>query len=212
MGKILKVKNEIPTKKNFKPVMAVKDVNDLHPLFYKQFLTYYSLSKKKKNEFPSLVFSGLFLYLTLETYIIWIIRELFIYINRRKSRRMATVWENHFVGRSRLTEKIQFFADAFLDSKSELEIKKIKKLVENIGELRHKIVHGHEFSVWRWSDGKIDKSKAAELLEFKKVEESYSDFKRCINLITLLLERIDIEKTISGTTKKWVIDHLTFET
>jgi len=197
--------------KNNKPIIGIENNDILHPFFYKEFIHYYKILEKNNKNLNAIVFSGLFLYLTMESYITWIIRWLLKNVNRSKNRRLIKVWENHFENNAYLNKKIQFFADVFLTKTDEPKIKKIEKLIFELGNLRNKIVHGHELSVTRWSDGREEKSKLAELLTFNKISSSFKEFINCMKLITILLEKIDIEELTSGITKEQMIKYLTFQ-
>ena len=185
-----------------KPVIGVENDEVLHPLFFVQFLKYYNFLNQRGIDFNVLVFSGLFLHLTLESYITWITRWLLENVNKRKNRRLAKIWENHFEDNASLNKKIQFFADSFLTDADVSEVKKIEEFVGRLGALRNKIVHGHEFSITRWSDGRVERTKFAELLTSKKIDDYYKDFKNCMNTISVLFKRIDMEEITSGIPSK----------
>ena len=194
-----------------KPIIGVENDEILHPVFFRQFLRHYKLLRQDKTNFTALVLSGLFLHLALESYITWITRWLLKNVNRRKNRRLTRLWENHFESNANLNRKVQFFVDSFLNDTDMSEVKKIEKFIGELSALRNKIVHGHEFSVTRWSDGSVKKTKFAELLTFKKIDYYYSGFKSCMGIISVLFKEIDLEDMTSGIpSKDWVIDHLTF--
>lgn len=195
-----------------KPTIGVENTEILHPLFFTQFLRYYEVLKQNKTNFPALVLTGLFLHLTMESYITWTIRWLLKNINIRKNRRLTKLWENHFEDSANLNKKVQFFADSFLTDTDISEVKKIKKFVSKLGSLRNRIVHGHEFSVVRWSNGREERTKLAELLTFKKISDNYKNFKDCMNIMSTLLKKVDMEDITSGIpSKKWIVDYLTFK-
>lgn len=195
-----------------KPVGGVVNTEKLHPLFFDQFLKNYRTLKQKKTDFTALVLSGLFLHLTLESYITWTVRWLLENVNRRKNRRPNKLWENHFENNANLKRKVQFFSDVFLTDADKSKVEEIKKFAGSLGFLRNKIVHGHEFSVTHWSDGKVEKTELAELLTIQKIDENYKNFKECMDIMSALIEKIDIEDMTSGIpSKEWVIEHLTFK-
>ena len=195
-----------------KPIIGIENDEILHPVFFGQFVSYYKLLGRDKTNFTALVLSGLFLHLTLESYLTWITRWLLKNINRSKNRRLTKLWENHFEDNASLNKKVQFFADSFLTDADISEVKKIEKFVSELAALRNKIVHGHEFSITRWSNGKVEKTKLAELLTFKKIDYYYDGFKSCMSIISTLLKKVDMEDRTSGIpSREWIIDYLTFK-
>jgi len=198
-------------KDNIKPVIGISDDEVLHPLFFDQFVKNYQSLGHGRKDFNALVLSGMFLHLTLESYITWIIRWLLEHVNRRKNRRMARLWKKHYENNASLNKRIQFFSFVFLTSDNLSKVEKVEKLINSLGVLRNDIVHGHEFSITRWSNGKVEKTKFAELLTPKKMDEHYREFVSCMNIIATLLKEIDIEDMTSGLpSKEWIINHLTF--
>jgi len=194
-----------------KPVIGVENTQELHPLFYRQFRRYYRTLEGKEDNFNALVLSGLFLHLTLESYITWIIRWLLEHINISKNRRLSKVWEQHFENEAFLNKKIQFFEDAFLANADKSRIKAIKKFAMKLGDLRNGIVHGHEYSTTSWSNGNIVETKLAKLVTFRTIDEYYSEFNKRMKDISLLFNRIDMAEILPGIpSKDWVIRHLTF--
>jgi hypothetical protein len=198
-------------KTTFKPVVGISDDEVLHLLFFDQFIKNYQSLVYGRKDFNALVLSGMFLHLTLESYITWINRWLLKNVNRRKNIRLLRLWEKHYENNASLNKRIQFFSNIFLTIDSAPEVKKIEELINRLGALRNSIVHGHEFSVTRWSNGKVEKTKFAELLTFQKIDEHYNDFKNCMNIIETLLKKIDIEDMTAGLpSKKWVTNYLKF--
>jgi len=195
-----------------RPVIGVENNERLDPVFFRQFLSRYKLLERNKTNFTALVLSGLFLHLTLESYITWIIRWLLRNVNRGKNRRVLKLWENHFEDNASLNEKAQFFADIFLTDSDMQKVRKIKKFVNELAVLRNKIVHGHEYSITRWSNRKPEKTKLAELLTFKRINDYYKGFIDCMHLISILLEKVDMEDITSGiSSKEWITNYLKFK-
>jgi hypothetical protein len=195
-----------------KPIIGIENDEILHPVFFGQFISYYKLLERDKTNFTALVLSGLFLHLTLESYLTWVTRWLLKNVNTHKNRRLTKLWENHFEDNANLNKKVQFFADSFLTDANISEVKKIEKFVSELAALRNKIVHGHEFSITRWSDGKVEKTKLAELLTFKRIDYYYNGFKSCMGTISALLKRVDMEDITSGIpSKEWITNYLTFK-
>lgn len=195
----------------FKPVVGIMDEEILYLRFYSYFSKNYALLKKDKNNLDYIILSGLFLHLTLESYITWTTRWLLKNTNRHKNRRLVAIWENHFENDASLNKKIKFFSDSFLANEDKPEVKKIEKFANKLGNLRNKIVHGHEFSVMRWSNNTKVKTELAKLLTFKEVETYYNDFLDCMKIFSSLFRKIDMEDMTAGLpSKEWVINELTF--
>ena len=167
--------------------------------------------KYNKNNLDSIVLSGLFLHLTLESYITWTTRWLLKNINRHKNRRLIAIWENHFENDASLNKKIKFFSDSFLTNEDKSEVKKIEKFANKLGTLRNRIVHGHEVSVIRWGNNTKVKTELAKLLTSEEIENYYNDFLDCMRIFSSLFKKIDMEDTTSGLpSKEWVVNELAF--
>lgn len=198
--------------KPIKPITGVETQEHLHPLFYKNFKKHYKLLQKDSKNFEHLVLSSLFLHLTLESYITWVTVWLLKNINRRNNRRVLNIWNSSFEESAYLSEKVEFFSNAFLSKNETSEVKKIVKKCHKIADLRNRIVHGHEFSTIRWSNGKIQKSKFAELLNYEKVKNHYDDFVECTEMFKNLFETINIQDTTQGIpSKEYIFKYLTFK-
>jgi len=201
----------IKKEEKFKPVVGIMDEEILYLRFFSYFLKNYTLLEKNKNNLDSIILSGLFLHLTLESYITWTTRWLLKNTNRHKNRRLVAIWENHFENDANLNKKIKFFSDSFLTNNDKSEVKKIEKIANKLGNLRNRIVHGHEFSVMRWSNKTEVKTELAKLLTFREIEIYYNDFLDCMDIFSGLFGKIDMDDMTSGLpSKEWVINELTF--
>ncbi len=194
------------------PIVGVCNDEVLHPVFCGQFTSYYNLLKQDRTNFTALVLSGLFLHLALESYLTWITRWLLKNVNRRKNRKLIKIWENHFENSVNLNKKFQFFADSFLTDTDIPKVREIKNFISKLAELRNKIVHGHEFSITRWSTGKVEKTKLAELLTIEKISDYYDGFRGCMGMMPGLFKKIDMDDITPGVpSKEWIVDYLTFK-
>ena len=195
-----------------KPVAGIVQDELLHPVFHEQLKTYYRVLSKEKEDFTSLIFSGLLLNLFFDSYISWVSRYLVTNINRHNNRKLQRLWEEHYEKEASLIKKVQFFIYSFPINPDVSVVKSIEDFTEKLSSLRNKIVHGHEISKITWSNGAIDKTRLAELLTFDIITEYYDGLEKCMTSIATLFETIDyIDMTQGIPSKNWIINHLKFD-
>ena len=195
-----------------KPIIGIKEGKLTHIIYWKQFRDHLSFLRKDEQNFERLILSGLFLSLVLEAYITYIIEYLLEYVNREQNRSIRRIWENNFRDSAQLNKKFAFLCDIYLkDSQNLKERKKVQIFIEKrIRPLRNKIIHAHEFSIVRWSDGKEKKSSLALELTPKEIYKLEDELIKCIQLIEAIINKLAMNEFINGSSRKAVIGSLKF--
>jgi hypothetical protein len=178
-----------------KDSITIKKERVTYITFYREFFRSFMRLNKGQDQ---LILAGLFLHLTFESLITYTIR-LFINTAYGHNKSIQELWRNIFET-ERLDKKLDFFKIALLISNNSInnDLKRIVSFYNNkLALLRNRIVHGHEVSEITTDDGRLIKSKLAEVLTNENIQELYNEFWENTELFLNLFNKVFIPKEVN---------------